>query len=99
MRETDGLVVMSVGLNDLAKPGIGGDGEVDFNAADGTAVSVWPTNVKPGLVYGLGRSDSPTGPFVVAEDGWVQTGATGTLPRALTAPKGDSGGFYRVIVR
>ena len=97
VRETDGLVVMSVGLNDQAKPGLG---EVDFNAADGTAVSVWPTNVKPGLVYGLGRSESPTGPFAVEEDGWVRADANGTLPRALTAPKGDGAGyFYRVIVR
>lgn len=97
VRETDGLVVMDVGLNDLAKPGLG---EVDFDAADGTMVSVWPTDVKPGLVYGLGRSDSPTGPFVVEEDGWVQADANGALPHALTAPKGDgAGGFFRVIVR
>ena len=96
VRETDGMVMMDIGLNDLAKPGLG---EVDFNAADGTTVSVWPTDVRPGLVYGLGRSESPTGPFVVEEDGWVRADANGNLPRALTAPKGDSGGFYRVIVR
>lgn len=96
VRETDGLVVMSVGLNDQAKPGLG---EVDFNAADGTAVSVWPTNVKPGLVYGLGRSESPTGPFIVEEDGWVQADANRTLPHALTASKDGPSCFYRVIVR
>ncbi len=99
VRETDGLVVMSVGLNDLAKPGIGGDGEVDFNVADGTVVSVWPTNVKPGLVYGLGRSESPTGTFAVEEAGWVRADANGTLPRVLTAPKIGAQCFYRVIVR
>ena len=96
VRETDGLAVMDVGLNNLAKPGIG---EVDFNAADGTAVSVWPTDVRPGLVYGLGRGKSPTGPFIVEEDGWVQADANGALPHALTASKDGDACFYRVIVR
>ena len=99
VRETDGLVVMAVELNNEAKPVIDADAQVDFNATDGTEVSVMPSNVKPHLWYGLGRSDSPAGPFVVEKDGWVQAGADSTLPRALTAPKGDSGGFYRVIVR
>ena len=72
----------------------------DINAAGGTAVSVWPTNVKPGLVYGLGRSKWPTGPFVVEEDGWVQADANGNLPRDLTAPKaGGAEGFFRIMVR
>ena len=75
-------------------------GEVDINAAGGTAVSVWPMNVKPGLVYGLGRSKWPTGPFVVEEDGWVQADANGTLPRAITARKDDDAGrFFRIMVR
>ena len=34
-------------------------GEVDFGDADGTTVSVWPWNVKPNLLYGLGWSETP----------------------------------------
>ena len=86
-------------LNAQATPVIGA--AVDFGAADASTVSVWPERdtVKPGLWYGLGRSDTPVGPFVVEDGAWVRADADGVLHEALTAPKTSPQGFYRVIVR
>lgn len=74
-------------------------GEVDFGGVDGTMVSVWPWNVKANLWYGLGRSETPKGPFVVEDGAWVRADADGVLHEALKAPKIGPQGFYRVIVR
>ena len=86
-------------LNAQATPVIGA--AVDFGAADASTVSVWleKDTVKPGLWYGLGRSDTPVGPFVVEDGAWVRADADGALHEALTAPKTGPQGFYRVIVR
>lgn len=100
VRETaDGSFALEIGLNELAAPEIGADAEVDFEAADGTEVSVRPTNVKPGVLYGLGWSATPSGPFAVRDGGWVQADGNGVLPRALSAPKIGAAGYYRVIAR
>lgn len=74
-------------------------GKVDFGEADASTVSVWPDNVKPNLLYGLGRSETPSGPFVVEDGAWVRADANGVLHEALSAPKIGPQGFYRVIVR
>ena len=86
-------------LNAQAAPVIGA--AVDFGAADASTVSVWleEDTVKPGLWYGLGRSETPVGPFVVEDGAWVRADADGVLHEALTAPKIGAQGFYRVIVR
>lgn len=81
---------------DIERPVIGA---VDFNAEGGTKVSVWPENLEPGYLYGLGRSDTPVGPYVVEEGGWLRADENGELPDALTAPKKGSSGFYRVEAR
>lgn len=83
-------------LNAQATPVIG---KVDFGEADASTVSVWPDNVKPNLLYGLGRSETPNGPFVVEDGAWVRADANGVLHEALSAPKIGPQGFYRVIVR
>ena len=86
-------------LNAQATPVIGA--VVDFGAADASTVSVWleTDTVKPNLLYGLGRSETPVGPFVVEDGAWVRADADGVLREALTAPKTGPQGFYRVIVR
>ena len=100
VRETaDGMCTLEVVPNELAAPGVGEGAVVDFEAEGGTRVSVRPTNVKPGMSYGLGRSETPDGRYVVADDGWVRADERGVLPRALTAPKGGSTGYYRVFAR
>ena len=88
----------SLGQDALALPVIR---TVDFGEADASTVSVWLENdsVKPGLLYGLGRSETPVGPFLVEEGGWVRADANGMLHEALTAPKVGPQGFYRVVVR
>ena len=90
---------VSLVLNALAAPVIGA--AVDFGAADVSTVSVWleTDTVKPNLLYGLGRSETPVGPFVVEDGAWVRADADGVLHEALTAPKIGPQGFYRVIVR
>ena len=83
-------------LNDQGAPIIG---DVDFGGVDGTTVRLWPLNVKPNLWYGLGRSETPMGPFIVEDGAWVRADADGVLHEALTAPKIGPQGFYRVLVR
>lgn len=71
----------------------------DLEAAETFAVTV--KNVKPGLRYALGWSDTPGGDFAagLTDGDWVPVNEDGTLP-VLTAPKGDSGNrFYKVLVR
>ena len=87
-----------VELNEEATPKIDGETKVDLTGSE-DEVALVPSNVKPGLLYGLGHSDSPAGPYVVEEGGWVQADADGKLPRALTAPKAGASGYYRVVVR
>lgn len=91
----DGAVTLA--LNALATPRIGG--AVDFGGEEDSTVSVWPENVKPALLYGLGRSETPVGPFIVEDGSWVRADANGVLHEALQAPKIGPQGFYRVIVR
>ena len=74
-------------------------GAVDFGGADGSSVSVWLENVKPKLAYGLGRSDTPVGPFVVEDGSWVRADDDGVLYEALTAPRIGPRSFYKIIVR
>lgn len=69
------------------------------DASSDSIMSVWPGNVKPLLEYGLGRGESPAGPFDVSAEAWVRADEKGELPRPLTAPKSGASGFYRVIVR
>lgn len=90
---------VSLVLNALAAPVIGA--ATDFGAADASTVSVWleTDTVKPNLLYGLGRSETPVGPFVVEDGAWVRADADGVLHEALTAPKIGPQGFYRVLVR
>ena len=97
VRETDGLPALTVGLNGLARPRIDAESTVDFTGSD-TEVSVIPSNIRPELWYGLGRSETPTGPFAVEKDGWVQADEKGDLPDPLKAPKSGPCGFYRVFV-
>ena len=93
-----GVPSLIVGLDpDVAAPKVSNEGFVDLTG-DAEVVRVMPTNVKPNLWYGLGRSDTPAGPFVVEPDGWVQADAEGSLPQALAAPRIGDGCFYRVIV-
>ena len=87
---------VSLGQDALALPVIR---TVDFGEADASTVSVWLENVKSGLTYGLGRSETPVGPFLVEDGSWVRADANGVLHEALTAPKVGPQGFYRVVVR
>lgn len=89
---------ISIELNEKATPDLGDESEIDLTS-DSDEVSIKPANVKPYLYYGIGRADSPAGPYVVEADGWVQADADGTLPQALTAPKTGAEGYYRVEVR
>ena len=88
----------SLGQDALALPVIR---TIDFGEADASTVSVWLENdsVKPGLLYGLGRSETPVAPFLVEDGSWVRADANGVLHEALTAPKVGPQGFYRVVVR
>ena len=73
-------------LSEKAKPEIG---EVELGG-DEAAIAVG--NVIPGLVYGLGRAESPAGPYEVDE--WVKP--VPGKPLVLTAEKESSSAFYRV---
>ena len=97
VRETDGLLSLTVDLNETARPELDEKAEIDMTGSD-TEVAIRPANVKPGLWYGLGRGDSPTGPFEVPEGGWVQADEHGELPESVRAAKSGATGFYRVIV-
>ena len=75
-----------------AKPVLG-DFELGPTEFDSATVSV--ENVVPGLLYGLGRAETPVGPYVVER--WVRAKPGEALN--LTAPKEGASGFYRIIVR
>ena len=83
-----------------ATPIIAADGEeAAFVVGEGDTVLVNVANVKSGLYYGLAWSDTLDGEFAVSSGGWVQAVSDGSLPTALSAPKGDGNGrFYRVRV-
>lgn len=81
-------------LNAKATPAI------DAAAAEGNFTAT-VGNVKPGLSYALGWSDTPDGDFAehLKAANWVRAGDDGSLPE-LVAPKGASGSrFYRVLVK
>ena len=59
------------------------------------AATVVIDNVVPGLWYGIGRAESPAGPYVVDE--WIR--AKSGEPLVLTAQKTGDSGFYRVMAR
>ena len=93
----DGAEVRFV-LNEKATPVIG---DFDLGAAsDAGPVQVSVENGKPNLRYALGWSESPAGDFAahLTEEDWVSADAYGRVG-PLTAPKGDEGRFYRLLVR
>ena len=93
----DGAEVRFV-LNEKAKPVIG---DFDLGAAsDAGPVQVSVENGKPNLRYALGWSESPAGDFAahLTEADWFSADAYGRVG-PLTAPKGDEGRFYRLLVR
>lgn len=93
----DGAVVRFV-LNEKAKPVIG---DFDLGAvSDAGPVQVSVENGKPNLRYALGWSESPAGDFAahLTEEDWFSADAYGRVG-PLTAPKGDEGRFYRLLVR
>ncbi|MCQ2368510.1 MAG: hypothetical protein MJ109_05830 [Kiritimatiellae bacterium] len=95
---TDDFMSYSVTLNDEAKP-VAGDLEIEYSP-DEVAVRTLE-NMKPGLWYALGVSDSPAGPFVATK--WIMAkedsfGEKLDSQEPLSAPKNGASGFYRVIV-
>ena len=89
---TDGGLPRFVLDEEKAKPELG---DFDLGAAGDGAATVVIDNVVPGLWYGIGRAESPVGPYVVDE--WIR--AKSSEPLVLTAPKAGSSGFYRVMAR
>lgn len=85
--------VVSLVLDEEKARPVLGDFELGRTELDSAAVSV--ENVVPGLLYGLGRAETPTGPYVV--DRWVRAKPGEAID--LTAPKEGASGFYRIIVR
>lgn len=88
----------SITLNEKAMP-VAGELEANFKTTEVAMRSV--ENMKPGLWYALGYSDSPAGPFAV--NNWQEgkgPDAAGEMyfDKPLTAPKNGASGFYRVIV-
>ena len=85
-------------LNEKATPVIG-DFDLGEARPDGP-VSVSVENGKPNLRYALGWSESPAGDFAahLTEEDWFSADAYGRVG-PLTAPKGDGGRFYRLLVR
>lgn len=70
---------------------------VDFDLAypNGRLAAVTVGNAVIGLEYGLGRAETPVGPYVVDE--WVKATGDGSL--VLAAPLSGPAGFYRVMAR
>ena len=70
---------------------------VDFDLAypNGRLAAVMVGNAVIGLEYGLGRAETPVGPYVVDE--WVKATGDGSL--VLAAPLSGPAGFYRVMAR
>lgn len=84
-------------LNEKAKPIAT---EIEFDTRASEVVMRTIENIKPGLWYALGRSDSIEGPFVATNWQEAKVGTDGKpyLDDSLTAPKSGESGFYRVIV-
>ena len=93
---SEGAMVRFV-LNEKATPVIG---DFDLGSADGGPVSVSVENGKPNLRYALGWSESPAGDFAehLTEEDWMSADAYGRVG-PMTAPKGEDGRFYRLLVR
>ena len=89
---TDGGLPRFVLDEEKAKPELG---DFDLGAAGDGPATVFIDNVVPGLWYGIGRAESPVGPYVVDE--WIR--AKSSEPLKLTAPKAGDSGFYRVMAR
>ena len=89
---TDGGLPRFVLDEEKAKPELG---DFDLGAAGDGPATVVIDNVVPGLWYGIGRAESPAGPYVVDE--WIRAKSSEQL--VLTAPKTGSSGFYRVMAR
>lgn len=89
---TDGGLPRFVLDEEKAKPELG---DFDLGAAGDGPATVVIDNVVPGLWYGIGRAESPAGPYVVDE--WIR--AKSDEPLKLTAPKTGDSGFYRVMAR
>ncbi len=83
---------LKMALNKNATPEIAAESEADF---EGEVVTLVVDNVKPGLKYALGYTDTLAGEFVA--DNWVV--ATSDEPLVVSAPKGDSSSrFFRILV-
>ena len=89
---TDGGLPRIVLDEEKAKPELG-----DFHIGEGEdgEVTVVVNNVVVGLWYGIGRAESPVGPYVV--DKWFR--ATSASQLTLTAPKTGAAGFYKIMAR
>ena len=85
--------VERVELSDEAAPVVEA---VDLGSVTATGqASVEVSNVIPNLEYGLGRSESPVGPYVV--ETWQRATSGGNL--RLVAPANGSSGFFKVMAR
>lgn len=85
--------VASVVLDEEKTKPVLGDFDLGVAEFDSAAVSV--ENVVPGLLYGLGRAETPAGPYVVDE--WVRAKPGEAV--SLTAPKVGSSGSCRIKAR
>lgn len=95
---TEDFMSYSVTLNDEAKP-VASDIEIDYSPTEVAVRTL--DNMKPGLWYALGVSDSLAGPFVATK--WQEGKGPNSFgqmyfDQPLTAPKNGASGFYRVIV-
>lgn len=101
----DGETTITIALNgdntdaDNVRPLLAAetDGESPWTF-DGTSFTIRPQNVKPGLWYGLARSDRPDGTFSVPSGGWMQADATGLLPERIEAKADSSSAFFKLVV-
>ena len=86
-------------LNEMATPTVDSVAVLGKDESDGEVFAVLPDNLRPGLWYGLGKSETPFGPFVVDEDSWRQADGDGRLDGPLTTRTGGECGYYKVYVR
>lgn len=96
---SDDYTTYAMVLNEKAKPIITAAPEIDYSPTEVAMRTV--ENMKPGLWYALGRSDSPAGPFEATN--WQEGKGPNSFnemyfDKPLTAPKTSNSGFYRVIV-
>ena len=89
---TDGGLPRIVLDEEKAKPELG---DFHIGAGEDGEVTVVVNNVVIGLWYGIGRAESPVGPYVV--DKWFR--ATSASPLELTAQKTGAAGFYKIMAR